>query len=129
MTGNNLDRKFAYWLIAIGAVISFISGVVPQPAMAYELWLTVMIVGFTPYIVYGFAVPHLRGMILTLPGIALVVIHGWLVIDQRFTGYAGYEGGLIYAVPLGLSVLMAGLLVWAMLNQDPMGRPWHRLHD
>lgn len=125
---RNADRKLAYWLIAVGGLIAFISGVVPQPVMAYELWVTVILVGFLPYIIYGFAVPHLHGTPLTLPGLALVLIHGWVVIDQRFINYSGYEDGLIYAVPLGLSVLIAGLLVWALLNKDPMGRPWHPLH-
>lgn len=117
-------RVFAYWMLAAGAVLAFISGLVPQPAMGHELWVTVILVGLVPYIVYGMTFPHLRGPALTVPGAALMLIHAGLVINQRFLNFNGYEDGLIYTVPLVLAVIMAGLVVWALLNRDPMGRPW-----
>ena len=121
-------RVFAYWMLAAGAVLAFISGLVPQSAMGHELWVSVILAGLVPYIVYAMTFPHLRGSALTVPGAALVLIHAGLVANQRFLNFNGYEDGLIYTVPLVLAVIMAGLVVWALLNRDPMGRPWHPLH-
>ena len=38
-------RVFAYWMLAAGAVLAFISGLVPQPVMGYELWVSVIEIG------------------------------------------------------------------------------------
>ncbi|HSH28370.1 MAG TPA: hypothetical protein VK971_00560 [Thiohalobacter sp.] len=117
-------RVFAYWILVAGAVLAFITGLVPQPVMGYELRVTVIVVGLVPYIVYGMAFPHLRGTALTVPGAILALIHAAVVLNQRFLNYNGYEDGLIYTVPLVLAVIMAGLVVWALLTRNPMGRPW-----
>lgn len=107
-----------YWFIAYGLLLSCISAFVPFYEAGYTLMFSVLLAGLLPYLVYSVAVPLMRGSITTVVGIALVAAHTWLVINERFIGGADYSDGMIYYVPMALSVAVLPLAVAAFR------RPW-----
>lgn len=120
---DSLHRKGVYLIYALGVLLSFVSALVPQAAIGYQLAVSVLLAGLLPYVIHAFTLPFLQGAALSLPALVLVVIHAWLVITQRMLEFQGYADGRIYSVPLVLTLVMIGLLVWA-LRKEPMGRPW-----
>lgn len=113
-------KAAAYSLITIGCVLAFLSAVVPFYDTGYELMLSVLLSGLAPYMIYALCIPFLNGWLLTLPGIALVAAHGWLVVGERFYHHADYSNGLIYYIPLLLAVMMLPLVALAL--REPWGR-------
>ncbi|RRQ20797.1 hypothetical protein [Thiohalobacter thiocyanaticus] len=120
---DSLHRKGISLIYALGVLLSFVSALVPQPAMGFELAVSVLLAGLLPYVIHAFTLPFLQGMALSLPALVLVAVHAWLVVTQRVMDFQGYADGRIYSVPLVLTLVMIGLLVWA-LRKQPMGRPW-----
>jgi len=102
-----------YLIIIIGLTLSLISALVPHFEAGYRLTLNVFIAGMLPYLVYGIAVPLLRGPLTTIVGLLIVLAHACLVINERFIGGADYSSGTIYFGPLLLAVLAIPLVVIA----------------
>ena len=100
-------------LIIIGLTLSLISALVPHFDAGYTLMLSVFIAAMLPYMVYAIAVPLLRGTLTAIAGLAIVIAHTWLVYDQRILGDADYSDGMIYYIPLLLSLLALPLAVMA----------------
>jgi hypothetical protein len=82
--------------------------------------LSVLLTGLLPYLVFGLALPYLRGWTLALPALLMVGVHAWLVLIQRFVAYQGYSDGMIWYVPLALALAASVLLAWA-LRRSPCG--------
>ena len=64
-----------YSFIIIGLVLSLISALVPHFEAGYRLMTSVFVAGLFPYMVYGIAVPLLRGSLTTSVGLVLSLIH------------------------------------------------------
>ena len=107
-----------YALISIGLILSLISAFVPHFEAGYRLALSVFVAGLLPYMVYGIAVPLLRGSLTTGAGLVIVVAHAWLVFNQRIIGHADYSNGLIYYGPMLLAVLVLPLIVIAFKKTE-----------
>ena len=103
-----------YSFIIIGLVLSLISAFVPNFDAGYRLALDVLVAGLLPYMVYGIAVPLMRGSLTTITGLIIVVVHAWLVFNQRIIGHADYSDGLIYYGPMLLALLALPLVVIAI---------------
>jgi len=103
-----------YSFIIIGLVLSLISALVPHFETGYRLMISVFVAGLLPYIVYGIAVPLLRGSLTTSVGLVIAVAHAWLVFNQRIIGHADYSDGLIYYGPMLLALLALPLIVIAI---------------
>lgn len=112
------QRVFAYALIAIGATVSIVAAVVPHYTAGYRLMFGVLLIGLLPYLAYGVAVPFLRGWLLAVPGAILVVLHTAVVVRERFLDNADYSGGMIYFIPLALTLGMLPLIILALK------KPW-----
>ena len=112
-------RPLAYVLIAIGCVLAAITAVVPNYDAGYKLMFSVFMAGIVPYYVYGCLTEQLRGWALIIPGLAVVAVHIWLTVSQRFLGYDGYVDGSIYYGPVLLAViaLPAGVVAGRLLNR------------
>lgn len=113
MQTQSYANKAGYLLIIIGLTLSLISALVPHFDAGYKLMLSVFIAGILPYMVYAIAVPLLRGTLTAIAGLAIVIAHTWLVYDQRILGDADYSDGMIYYIPLLLSLLALPLAVMA----------------
>ena len=103
-----------YAFIIIGLVLSLISAFVPHFETGYRLALDVLVAGLLPYMVYGIAVPLMRGSLTTATGLLIVVVHAWLVFNERIIGHAYYSDGLVYFGPMLLSLVALPLMVVAL---------------
>ena len=102
----------AGWAIVLyGCVLSFISAFTPFFATGYQFQFELLLAGFTPYLIYGIAVPLLPGSLTTTVGIVLAAIHTGLVVAVRLFG-AGED--LMYTLPGILAVLVIPLVVFAL---------------
>ena len=112
-------RPIAYGLIAVGCVLSAVSAVVPNYDAGYKLMFSVFLAGIVPYYVYGCLTERLRGWTLLIPGLVVVAFHVWLTASQRFLGYDGYVGGMIYYGPvlLALGGLPAGIAAGHLIDR------------
>lgn len=113
-----LQRILAYAVLALGAGLAFASAVVPHFSAGYRLLPGVLLSGLLPYLVYGLALPLLRGALITASGAALAAMHAALVVAERFGGPVDYSDGLIHFGPWLLAVAMLPLLVLGLR------RPW-----
>jgi hypothetical protein len=107
------------WVIVIGLVLSTLSAFVPFHEAGYRLMVGVMLAGMLPYLVYAIAVPLLRGAMTAIVGVALVIVHAWLVYSQRFSGGVDYSDGCIYYVPMFMAIAVLPLAVIAL--RQPWG--------
>jgi len=107
-------RPAAYWVIVAGLLLSFVSAVVPFYSAGYKLLYGVMLAGLLPYLIYAIAAPLLNARLILAVGLALLGVHGWLVISDRFVGGADYSGGMIYYVPLLLALALVPLPVMVL---------------
>jgi hypothetical protein len=103
-----------YAFIIIGLALSLISAFVPHFEAGYRLALDVFVAGLLPYMVYGIAVPLMRGSLTTTAGLVIVVVHTWLVFNERIIGHADYSDGLIYYGPMLLALVALPLMVMAL---------------
>ncbi len=107
-----------YAIIVIGLALSLISAFVPHYEAGYRLALDVLAAGLLPYLVYGIAVPLIRGSLTTGTGLLIVVVHTWLVFNERIVGHADYSGGLIYYGPMLLALVALPLIVIALKKTE-----------
>lgn len=105
-------------LIVAGLVLAALSAFVPFYTAGYRLMVGVLLAGMLPYLVYAIAIPLMRGMLTIVSGIVLVLVHAWLVVNERFIGGADYSDGLIYYVPILMAIAVVPLAVAALL------KPW-----
>ncbi len=78
-----------------------------------------LLAGLLPYLTFGIAVVLLRRTVTTVVGVILLAAHAWLVIRERFIDSADYSDGMIYYVPIVLTLLLIPLVVMALRQ------PWH----
>lgn len=114
MNARSYANTPGYLFIIIGLVLSLISALVPNFDAGYHLATGVFSAGLVPYIVYGVAVPLLRGGLATITGLVIVVLHTWLVVNQRIIAHADYSDGWIYYGPMLLALLALPLVVIAI---------------
>lgn len=119
MQTQSCFRTYASGVILIGCMLAFISAVIPHYTAGYHLMLSVLLSGLLPYLIYVLAVPFLDGWRLALPGTVLLILHGWLVVRERFLNDADYNNGMIYYVPLILASLLLPLIIRAL--REPWG--------
>lgn len=102
-----------YLFILIGLLLSVVSALVPHFQAGYHLMLSIFVAGVLPYLVYSIMVPLSPGPLTTIAGLVIVTVHLWLVITQRIIGNADYSNGLIYLVPIILTVAVLPLVLIA----------------
>jgi hypothetical protein len=112
-------KTFGYAVIAAGLVLSFVSAVVPHYTH-HKLLFGVLLVGLLPYLIYGVIVVFLNRTLTIAAGIVVLVIHAGIVIGKRFSDVVDYSDGLIYTVPIIVSLMLLPLAVMAL------GKPWHK---
>lgn len=113
-------RPLTYLLVVGGCLLAFVAALVPHFGAGHRLMVSVLLTGLLPYLVFGLALPYLRGWALALPALLMVGIHAWLVLWQRVVAYQDYSDGMIYYVPLALVLAATALLAWA-LRRSPCG--------
>jgi hypothetical protein len=103
----------AVLIIVIGCILALMSAFVPHYS-SYLLMISVLLAGISPYLVYAVAMPFLRTSLLIIPGLLLIVAHGWLVLIYRFAQPVDYSDHWIYYGPLLLAAGLLPLAVCAM---------------
>ena len=115
------DQSYAnpagYLFIMIGLLLAVYSALVPHFEAGYRLATSVLVAGMLPYIVYGVAVPLVRGALMTITGLTIVIVHSWLVFNQRIVGNADYSDGMIYFLPILIAIAALPPVVIALKKQ------------
>lgn len=111
MRAQSYANTPGYLFIMVGLILSLISALVPHFEAGYRLTLGVFVAGMFPYMIYGIAVPLLRGTLTTIVGLVIVTAHTWLVFNERIIGNADYSSGMIYFGPMLLALAALPLLV------------------
>ena len=117
MHAQSYTNTFGYLVILTGLTLSLVSALVPHFEAGYRLAFRVFATGLSPYLVYGIAVPLYRGAWITIAGLLIVLIHAWLVYNERFIGAANYSDATIYYVPL-IMAIAALPLVFIAFNKN-----------
>lgn len=115
-------RPAAYVIILLGMAAAAVASMVPQYAIGYRLEVGVLFAMLTPYLVYGALTERLRGPALLLPGLILLAVSLTLVATQRFQSYDGYANGVIYWLPLVVTVVVLPLAYWFQGQECRSGR-------
>lgn len=113
MHAQTYKNTVGYIVILTGLLLSLVSALVPHFEAGYHLSLSVFAAGITPYLVYGVAVPIYRGAWITIAGLLIVLIHAWLVYNERIIGAADYSDATIYYVPLIMAIAALPLVFLA----------------
>jgi hypothetical protein len=103
-----------YLILLTGLILSLISALVPHFEAGYRLTVSVFVAGMLPYLVYGIAVPLMRGAVTTVTGVIIVLVHAWLVINERFVANADYSDARIYYIPVILSIVVLPVVAAAI---------------
>lgn len=111
--------KFGYLILLLGFGLSFVAAVVPHFSGAYQLMFGVLVAQITPYLIYAPAVVRLDDRAVQVAGVLLLMVHGALVLVQRFVHGGDYTGPTMVAVPLLAAVLLLPLLVRAARTPWP----------
>jgi uncharacterized membrane protein YGL010W len=114
MTSQNYTDTPGYLFILAGALLAAVSSFVPYFDAGFHLMTSVLIAGLIPYIVYSVAVVLMRGALTTLAGAAMVAVHAWLVVSERFAREVDYSDGMIYYVPILMAIVVLPLAIAAL---------------
>mgnify|MGYP001811981326 CR=1 FL=1 len=114
MNRQSYSNTPGYTILLIGVALAFYSALVPHFEAGYRLDILVFLTGMLPYMVYGIAVPLMRSAKVTLTGVAIIVVHAWLIFEHRITGGGDYSDGVIYFVPMALTVLAVPVAILAL---------------
>ena len=116
MHAQTYTNTAGYVVILAGLLLSLVSALVPHFEAGYHLSFSVFVAGITPYLVYGVAVPLYRGIWMTLAGLLILLIHAWLVYDERIIGAGVYNDATIYYVPVIMAIAALPLVITAFKN-------------
>ncbi len=103
-------RPFAFAVIALGAILDFAAAVVPYYEAGYFLDMKALLLGLTPYLVYGLFTDVVRGWALLIAGTLLFGIDLGVKIPERFVHYDGYASGVVYWAPLVATLIVVVIL-------------------
>jgi hypothetical protein len=114
MQARSYQNIPGYLFLIAGLILSVISALVPHFEAGYRLMASVLVTGLLPYLVYGLVVPLLRSPVTTITGLIIVMVHAWLVIDERIVADVDYSDGKIYYIPIIISIAVLPLVVLAI---------------
>lgn len=103
-------RRFAYFIIALGVMLSFAGAFIPHFTTGHKLHLGVLFAGLLPYVVYGIFSDVVRGWSLLVTGVLLLGIDLGVKIPERFLHYDGYASGRIYYASLIVTLAVIAVL-------------------
>lgn len=118
MHAQTYRNTAGYVVILIGLVLSLVSALVPHFEAGYHLSFSVFAAGISPYLVYGVAVPLSRGAWMTIAGLLIVLIHAWLVYNERIIGAGDYSNATIYYVPVMMAIAALPLVINAFKKTE-----------
>ena len=93
-------------LLLSGLGMAFVSALVPHYYTGYNLNIGVLAAGIAPWLVYGIVLQLMRTALPAVAGLALALLHAWLVLTQRFGETNPYSDNLIYSAPLIAALLL-----------------------
>jgi len=100
-----------YLVIAIGCILALTAAVVPHYAH-HKLWFSVLAVGVLPYLVFFVTTqinPHTK---LIVAGLAMLSTDGAVKLFERLVNFDYYANGLIYYVPLIITVAIVAIFLY-----------------
>jgi hypothetical protein len=112
-------KRIDYVIVALGVIASFAGAFEQHPAEGVYLHAGFLLAGLLPYFIYAMAVALWRHALVTVHGLVLLVVHGWMIWSVRFAPTPEYEPTLLVYGPLVLALLMIPLLALAL--RQPWG--------
>jgi len=110
---REVAKSIAYWIVTAGCILAVVTALAPQPTGAYKLSGAFLMLGITPYIVYGSFTEMLKCCPLIGAGIVLLLAD----IVARFgaqiisTAHASTMPALYLSLFLALLVIPAGAVL------------------
>lgn len=112
---REIAKPVAYWIVATGCVVALLSAFAPMPTGAYWLSGGFLLLGITPYIVYGSITQIVGCCPLLGAGIALLAVDlAARLAGIVYTAHAGLMPAVYLCLALLLLVIPAGVAVGAL---------------
>jgi len=106
MSTSGNKAGLAYAVIVLGVMLAAASAIQPFYDDGYHLRVGVLLSGLLPYLVYGIIVVMLQRPLTTVLGVVLLALHAWLVFSVRYTGNVNAGEGMLYTVPVLLTLAL-----------------------
>ncbi|HYA38158.1 MAG TPA: hypothetical protein VEI74_07835 [Candidatus Methylomirabilis sp.] len=104
-------RRFAYLVIILGGVLSFLIAVTPFYGAGYTLRLDILLMGLLPYVVYGLFTDVVRGWALLIAGALILGIDLGVKIPWRFVHHDGDTENILYYASLVSSFIVLPVIL------------------
>ncbi len=104
-------RRFAYFVILLGVVLSFATAVTPFYGAGYTLRIDLLLIGLLPYVVYGLFTDVVRGWALLIAGALLLGVDLGVNIRWRFLHHDGDSESILYFASLIMSFVMLPVIL------------------
>jgi len=105
---------FAWTIMVCGVALAVAAAAMPFFDDGYHLQVGVLLTGLLPYLAYAIIAVLLRRPVTLVAGLVLLAAHAWLVLSERFSGAVNYSDGMIYYVPVLLTLALVPLWIMAM---------------
>ena len=99
----------AYAIIVLGVVLAAASAIQPFYDDGYRLRVGVLLSGLLPYLVYTIIAVILQRPLVVMAGVVLLALHAWLVLSVRYSGSVNTGDGMLYTVPILLTLALTPL--------------------
>ena len=99
-------RPVAYAIIGLGCLMSFATAVVPHFSAGHKLLVSVLILGITPYVVYGALTEILTGWSLVAPGVLILAVDAATRLPERWFAVEDFPSTAVYLAPIWLIFLI-----------------------
>lgn len=104
-------RRFAYFIIALGGVMSFAAAIMPFYGAGYTLRLDILLIGLLPYVVYGLFTDVVRGGALLIAGALILGVDLGVKIRWRFLHHNSDAEDILYYISLVLSFVVLPVIL------------------
>ena len=105
-----IAKLMAYWIVTLGCILATVTALAPQPTGAYKLSGAFLMLGITPYIVYGSFTEVLKCCPLIGAGTALLLadLVARFGVQIIHTAHASAMPAVYLSLVLTLLVIPAG---------------------
>lgn len=104
-------QNLIYLVNAIGCILALTTAVVPHYGH-HKLWFSVLAVGLLPYLVFFVATQINAHKTFIVAGLAMLCVDSAVKMVERLISFDHYANGLIYYVPLMVTVAIVAMFFY-----------------
>jgi hypothetical protein len=115
---RRLAKPLAYWIVVFGCTLALVTALAPLPTGSYKLSVGFLMLGVTPYVVYGSFTEVREGAPMASAGILLLVLDVLARFGANVTSaaHASVVPAIYLCAILVLVVLPAGVAVGKLFS-------------